>query len=188
MIQGIVVLLSTLVVVMLMGYLTKLSYKDNLSISNSKAMRNEKFILRYNKFYRVFGNISFIAAGIFGVLPLTGVEDLKDNGDIIAYVFLIGLFAILGILIMFTILNVKIEVSDNKIKYWNIFNKSKEILWDDIKKVECSKNHHELKLITNKKSITVHAQMIGFISFRMRMMKKLDKAIYEEALKKVSPF
>lgn len=186
--QGIIVLLSTLVVVMLMGYLTKLSYKDNLNISASKMMKRESFVLKYSKYYGTFGIISFIVAGIFGMLACTDIAPIKTTGDIIAFAFLEGLFIILGIMIMVTILNIKIEVSNSKIKYWNMLNISKEILWDDIKKVECSKNHREIKLITNKKSITVHTWMMGFMAFEMRMMKKLDKAIYEEALKKVSPF
>lgn len=183
---GISVLLSGLGASLLLRYLMISNIKQS-TITN-KMMKNGHLVLKYNKIYGHVGMVFLIMSGMIGILPLTGIAKIKDIGDIVALIFCIAFPAIDGILLMILVNNVKIEVSDDKIKYYGILKMPKEIFWDQIKRVECSKSGHELKLLADKKSITVSTHMIDYLAFEVRMRRKLDKSICEEALKKVIPF
>jgi hypothetical protein len=166
----------------LISYLTASSDKD---IDEYSMSRRECFILKYNKTYELVGIISIFVGVIFLILAWTGIGKINTEGDIIAVAIVVLLPSILGILIVLCAHNIKIEVSNDKIKYCNLFNIGKEIFWDDIKEVECSSNLLEIKFKPDKRNIKVHRNMPGYAVLEMRMEKKLNKSINEKTLNKI---
>ena len=180
--KAIGLIFSVVIVTILMRYLTLSSSKNADEYKMGKA---ERFVLKYNKAYGIVGVICFLAAGIYAMLEFSGMMVSASGTGIISSICTIAICLIFGITIILSVNNIKIEVSEDKIKHWNFFKMTKEISWDDIKKVECVNNYRELKLITDKNSIRVHTQMVGFSAFDTRMRKKIDRSIYIDAVKKL---
>ena len=175
-------ILTTVIVTMLMRYLTLSSSKN---VDERKMMKSEHFILKYNKIYSIVGIICFVIAGISTILAYTGIMIIDTTGQIVAAICIVLLFLFFGITLVVSAYNIKVEVSKDKIKSWNFFKRAKEISWDEIKKVECINNGRELKLTTDNKSIRVHIHMTGFSAFERLMAKKLDRTIYLKAITKL---
>ena len=173
---------STVIVTMLMRYLT-LSTSRNAD--ERKMMKSEHFIMKYNKTYGIVGILGIFTSCIFAILSYTGIMKRNTKSDLICHICIVLFFLLPSIFVVVCANNIKIDVSEAKIKSWNLFNKTKEISWDEIKKVECINNGRELKLITDKKSVRVHIHMTGFSAFERRMTKKLDRSIYLEAITKL---
>ena len=181
--QAIIVVLSTLGVTFLMRYLTASSTKKPVKY---KIGKTEYFILKYNKIYSTVGIASVILSGILAILAYTGIMLTRTKGETIAAISVVLLFLILGIPLILVYRNIKIEVSKEKIRYWNLFGNIKEISWNEIKKVECINKGKTLKLVTDKKCISVDTQMVGFLTFNMVMRDKLDRSIYIDAVKNMN--
>jgi hypothetical protein len=86
------------------------------------------------------------------------------------------------IIAVVTLLMRYLMASDEKILFYNMTGKVKEILWTDITKVKFGKTSLELKLITNSTSIKLHMHLVGFNKFIELMQKNLDIEIYKDAM------
>ena len=173
--QAIIVLLSSLAATFLMRYLYSSSSGNDVQYKIGKTKR---FVLRYNKVAEAIGIICLALVGVFVILAWLGIGKIDTRGNLIAFICLVLGFTVAGIALVLIYRNIKIEVTEERIKYWNLFGRTKEILWNEIKRVECVNNGKTLKLITDKKSISVDIQMVGIIAFEKCMMTKLDRSIY----------
>ena len=180
--QAIGVLLSALAATFLMRYLYSSSSRNDVQYKIGKTKR---FVLRYNKVVEAIGVAGLVMAEVIGILTWVGIGKIDTRGDLIAFICLVSGSTLIGITFVLIYRNIKIEVTEEKIKYCNLFGKTKEISWSEIKKVECVNNGKTFKLITDKKSISVDIQMEGIIAFEKCMMTKLDRSIYLDAFIKM---
>ena len=175
------VLLSGLVLTYLMSYLTASSTGKPVKYKIGKI---KYYVLRYNKIIETIGIASLVLVGIIVTITWIGIAEIDTRGNLIAFICLVLGFTLMGITFVLIYRNIKVEVSEEKIKYWNLFGRTKEISWNEITTVKCVGNGKTIKLITDKNSISVDTQMEGFLTFNMLMTKKLDRSIYLDAIKK----
>lgn len=163
-----------LTVSFLMRYLA-LSSKQKPMINSEGVM-----ILKMNKAY---GTIGFIEIGITTLIGILGsLDTVKSLVDFFILYGVVILFLSLGVTLVLVSRNMKIEVDNNKIKYYGFTGKSKEILWNEIKKTKFNKSTLELSLIAASTKVKIYMYTIGFSSFIDFMKEKVDYLIYKDAL------
>lgn len=166
--------LTIAVVTLLMRYLMTSSKKD--------IAENEDGVLvfRMNKAYGIVGILGIIIASIFAIIGFLGT--VKTMDDFIMVLLLILFFLCISVPLVLVSRNQKIVASDEKIIFYGMTGKCKEILWADITKVKFSKTSLELKLIANSTSIKLHMHLVGFNKFIELMQENLDIMLYKDAI------
>lgn len=163
-------------------FITVTVFMKYLTESSKKRAENNNgiMVLKMNKAYGIVGYISMFAAVIIGVIASLGtVKDIID----LALVF--GLFTIffgIGILLVLSSRNKKIEVSEEEINSYSITGKVTKILWEDISNVSFSNISLELKLTAGRKNIKLHLHNVGFYDFIKLIETKLSCELYMTAL------
>lgn len=165
------------VVIVLMKHLTSSSKKQ--PILNGEGV----MVLRMNKNYSIFGYMNIAISAMIGIIPCLGL--VETIGDTFIILCLVLFFIGSGTLLVLVSRNTKVEIYDEKIRYYGITGKVKEIQWEDIRKVTFGKTSLELSLITMYEKIKIHMHMVGFLSFIELMKKKIDYSLYEEACDKI---
>lgn len=145
-------------------------------------------VLRKSKFFEILGYITIIVTIAFSIFIFTKVHiSTKYFGLIIVSILLIIFIIVMSLSLVIVYKKMKIEVSDEKIKYYGFFNKNNfEISWNEIVKVTYSKFGQELILYTDntKMRIQMHGY-IGFFDFVNKMMTKIDPSLYKDAIQKL---
>lgn len=161
-------------VILLMRYL--------MSSSNKEITANDDGVLvfKMNKVYGIIGVLGIIIAGIIGIIASLGT--VKTIVDFLMVLFLVLLFICLCFPLILVSRNQKIVASDERILFYSMTGKPKEILWKDINKVKFNKVSLELKLITSSTSIKLHRHLVGFNKFIELMEKNINKEIYSDAM------
>ena len=132
-----------------------------------------------NKIYGVIGSIIILFSILIMTSSILGNERFsgETNTTIAFLIFLI----LGGILFLFSV-NVGIFADEEKITYYNLLRRKKEIMWKDVKRVIFNQRSLELILDAREMQIKIHIHMVGFFSFVKLMKTKLDYDIYKDAV------
>lgn len=167
-------IITTLLISALMKYLMSSSNRE----TSEKVEGN--LLLKMNKAYGVIGIIGIVLAAIAGIAG--GFVIVKTFQDFLMLLLAEIIMIFLCLILVLAARNYKIIVSDEKILFYSITGKSKEILWTNIEKVKFNKATLELKLSTNSTSIKLHMHLVGFNRFLQLMKKFVNIKIYSSAI------
>lgn len=174
-IRTVSIVIITVTISLLFKYLN--SKTENVQITtDEKGM----MVLKLNRLYGIVGWSSVLLS--VGLLIL-GVFLIREiDGNFFAVVFLFLLFFGLGFPLVLAYRNIKIEVNNTTIKYFNLFNNVKEVNWNDLRQVKFGKSSLELKLITENTEVKAHLHLNGFPKLIEIMKENLDPSLYKDAL------
>lgn len=176
------VLLSMVILPLFMGYIRTSSFDDGSNMERY-FNENEYFVIKYSKKYNIVGIMAIMASVICVVVQLIGIGKINDSESAVAFFSLVSSLFLLGVTIFLIVHNTKIELFDDRIVYSNMFNLSKKIYWQDIKKVEYSNDLSYIIIKTDESKIKVSTEMPDYESVIVRMGKKIDRKTYNEFLK-----
>jgi len=130
-------------------------------------------VLRMGNLYKIIGYSGIGASVILAFL--SG----KSGDGLISIAFIILFFAILGIpLILLS--NVKIEIDDDKIKYYGMTGKIEVIRWEEITKVKFS--FTSFVIMTDSTRVKFDVRIVGFRLFIEAMKEKVDYEVYRNVI------
>lgn len=152
-----------------------------MSSSNKQVSKNDDgaLVFKMNKAYGFFGILGIIGAGIVGIIASLGT--VKTFQDLLMVLFIMLFIVGLCLPLILVARNQKIVVTDEKIIFYSMTGKMKEILWTRVKAVKFNKVSLELKLSANRTSIKLHMHLVGFNKFLELVKKKLGVEIYGQA-------
>ncbi len=157
--------LPIIVVSIVMALLFKASKK------NPKVDNEGNYILKLPKFYTIIGLFTIVIATALFIYDI-----FFANGEDKMIVFTIGLVLILIGLLLFSTGSISnIKLTNFAIIETNMFGKTKEIKWEDIKDVSFGKVSLELKIKSSDKSIKAHMHLIGFENLVILLEDKVGK-------------
>jgi hypothetical protein len=171
------IVLTVVTVTLLMKYLVNSSKKEPIIDESGKM------ILRINKAFAVIGYIVVLAAIFIIIIACLGT--VKSQSDLLIVICLTAFFALLGIILILYSHNFKVEVNEEKIIGFGMFGKSKEIKWNDIKKLKFNKTSMELIVISDTAKIKIYPHLIGFPNLVNLIKQKLDASMYQEVLQQI---
>ncbi|MFL0267812.1 hypothetical protein [Candidatus Clostridium radicumherbarum] len=153
-----------------------------MSSSKKEIAANEEgfLVFKMNKAYGIVGTLGIIAIFIVGIIASLGTVKTISGALVVLLISILLLLLCLPLLLVSR--NQKIMVSDEKILFYSMTGKLKEILWTDINEVKFNKVSLELKLITNSTSIKLHMHLVGFNRFLELMEMNLSSEIYRNAM------
>ena len=153
--------------------------------SQKKAPKNKKgaLILKPSKFFVIISYSGFVLSIIIIIISFLGT--VKDINDFFIMLSMFLFFTIFSLYLLLFGKNNRVEADNTKVKYFTLFNKSKEIYWKDIKKTTFQKNGMHLVLHSSDQKIKVNFIFIGFWEFVDLMKEKLKKEIYTKTLEEI---
>lgn len=143
-------------------------------------IKDGAIILKTNKIYGIIGFSSILISLIIIMISTLGSE-LAGGGIETNVIFATFLFMMGAILYLWSV-NVRIIAGAEKITYYNILRKQKQIIWKDIRRVIFEKRSLELILETKEERIKIHLHIVGFFSFIKLMKSKIDYNLYKDAI------
>lgn len=167
------IIVTVIMVQLLVRYLASTSNK-NPFIDKERVM-----VLTHSKIYEIIGYIGVGVAAIIGVIASLGT--VKSVTDLIIVIFLVLFFLALSASLILMTKKTKIEIGNDKVRYFNTFGKMTEITWIDIREIRFTKSMN-LILLSDKAKIKINAFVVGFPSFIDLLKTKVDYEIYKDAL------
>jgi hypothetical protein len=140
-------------------------------------VNDETIILKMNIIYRIMAFVYIFFTIIIAVLVTIGI--IKHFFYFVLSVILILFFGLSGIL-LFIVSNIKVEIDEDKIKYFGMTGKTKELEWKKIKKVEWNRFHKRWILRSEDITINIDLQLIGILDFMEKMKEQVNESIYKD--------
>lgn len=167
-------------IVMMMAVVALFLVRYLMSGTEKKAaVKDGAIVLKMNKIYGVAG--FFIVLVSMAIIIISGLKTGEFSEEI-KTIALPVIFLILGGILFLLSVNVCIMADEEKITYYNILRRKKQIMWKDIKRVIFNQKTLELILYTSETEIKIHIYLVGFLSFVKLMKSKLNYEIYKDAV------
>lgn len=158
------------------------------SKSKKKLKRNidGTIILKLSKAIEIIGIVAIIVSIIIAVIATMG--SVKTKEDLYCVLALIAFFIVLGVPLILIYRNYRVEVTNEKLIYSNMFGKIVEFSWYDLDKITFHQASQEFHLKSGNKKITVYLYVVGLQDFLQIVKEKVNESIYLEALIKYEAF
>lgn len=158
-----------------------MSYMYEVSKKKAEYDIDGNFVLRMGILYSALGWFLIILSIIIFIFA-------PREGSGLASILFIFLMFFGGGCLFVLISKIKIVVTQEKIIYYGLFNKTITINWIDIDSVVFNELSQELILKSDTSKIKLEPFLIGINDFKECMKEKLNPSLYEDALEKFSKY
>ncbi len=173
--------ISSVIIFILVSALMK--YLMDSSKKQPTIKEDGLVVLKMNKAYGIIGYIGIVFSALIGIIASQGtVKSVKDLFIVLALVLF---FMLLSVPLVLVSKKMKVEVDEEKVKYYGVTGKTREIFWKEIKEVKFSKTMLELALNTDKTRIKLHMHLVGFPQFVNTMKAKVEYSLYRDAISEI---
>jgi hypothetical protein len=131
---------------------------------------------------KITGIISFIATVGLSILA---VFTVKTTEDAVSAFVLIALFLVLVLFLTLAGTNYRLNVDEERLVSYSLFNKPTEILWEQVKDFGLNKMGSLVVITDGDRKIKVFIRLVGFLCFAEIAARKLDAAQYRNAFEKL---